>query len=146
MYTAKEIEAKQMSFITTLKSIEFLTPEAFNSYMSTLLETNTDEDEDKLSDYYEVYTLDEDGLEGQWNECHEFLKKNAEIINQLVEDGYEVEQILYDFLMTRNGEGSGFWDGDYPHDIGLELTEAAHKFAPVSLYVGDDGGVYVWNS
>ena len=48
----------------------------------------------------------------------------------------------HDFWLTRNGHGAGFWDGDWPDDIGEQLTVAAEKFGPVDLYVGDDGRIY----
>jgi len=48
----------------------------------------------------------------------------------------------HDFWLTRNGHGAGFWDGDWPDDIGETLTRAAEAFGPVDLYVGDDGRVH----
>lgn len=47
----------------------------------------------------------------------------------------------YDFWLTRNRHGAGFW-GRGLGPIGDELTEAAHAYGEASLYVGDDGAVY----
>jgi hypothetical protein len=48
----------------------------------------------------------------------------------------------YHFWLTRNGHGSGFWNGDWPEDAGDRLTEASHKYGEFHLYVGDDGRVH----
>lgn len=37
-----------------------------------------------------------------------------------------------DFYLTRNGHGAGFWDGDYPDEIGEKLTEMAHSFGEIN--------------
>lgn len=36
-----------------------------------------------------------------------------------------------DFYLTRNGHGAGFWDGDYPDEVGRKLTDIAHGFGEV---------------
>lgn len=48
----------------------------------------------------------------------------------------------YDFWLTRNGHGAGFWDGDWPEPESKTLTDAAHAFGECDLYVGDDGRVW----
>jgi hypothetical protein len=48
----------------------------------------------------------------------------------------------HDFLLTRNGHGCGFWDGDWPEEAGERLTAAAEKCGEFNLYVGDDGLLY----
>ena len=48
----------------------------------------------------------------------------------------------HDFLLTRNGHGAGFWDRGLG-DIGDKLTDMAHNYGTVGLYLGDDGQVYV---
>lgn len=50
----------------------------------------------------------------------------------------------HDFLLTRNGHGAGFWDGDWSRDDSAAdlLTDAAKTFDEFSLYLGDDGMIY----
>lgn len=48
----------------------------------------------------------------------------------------------HDLWLTRNGHGAGFWDGDYPGELGERLTSAARLMGEVELYVGDDGRIY----
>ena len=51
-------------------------------------------------------------------------------------------QLAHDFILTRNGHGAGFWDGDWEH--GDELTALAQRFAEIEPYVGDDGLIYLF--
>lgn len=54
----------------------------------------------------------------------------------------DVERAGHDFWLTRNNHGAGFWDGDWPEDVGERLTAASHACGEVNLYVGDDGRIY----
>jgi hypothetical protein len=47
-----------------------------------------------------------------------------------------------DFWFTRNGHGSGFWDGGYP-TYGDALTAHATAYGSSDLYLGDDGQLHV---
>lgn len=47
-----------------------------------------------------------------------------------------------DFWLTRNRHGSGYWDGDWPKPEATRLTDAAHGFGEVDLYVGDNGKIH----
>lgn len=47
----------------------------------------------------------------------------------------------HDFWLTRNGHGSGFWDGDWGEELGDTLTELCKGFSDVTLYVTDSGEV-----
>lgn len=54
----------------------------------------------------------------------------------------DASQAGHDFVLTRNGHGTGFWDRDYG-DAGDELTKWAKTFGEMNAYVGDDGKVHV---
>lgn len=58
-------------------------------------------------------------------------------------DNYDYEIAMHDFWLTRNRHGAGFWDGDYEKADGEKLTELAHSFGEINLYVGDDGKIYM---
>jgi hypothetical protein len=47
-----------------------------------------------------------------------------------------------DFWLTRNRHGGGYWDRGYWGKDGHRLTEAAHTYGSVDLYVGDDGLIH----
>lgn len=58
--------------------------------------------------------------------------------------GITADMVGYDFYMTRNGHGVGFWDRDLGK-LGDWLTKMAKPFGEASLHVGDDGSLYYWN-
>ena len=51
------------------------------------------------------------------------------------------ERAGYDFWLTRNGHGVGFWDRGLDA-LGQRLSDAAEVYGSVDLYVGDDGLIY----
>ena len=55
--------------------------------------------------------------------------------------GIEPEQLGHDLWLTRNRHGAGFWDRGLG-EIGDKLTELAHSYGGVTLYIGDDGKIY----
>lgn len=55
--------------------------------------------------------------------------------------GIEPEQLGHDLWLTRNYHGAGFWDRGLG-EIGDKLTELAHSYGDVTLYIGDDGKIY----
>lgn len=67
-------------------------------------------------------------------ECEAFL---AEVDEAFPENDFDAGQMGHDFLLTRNGHGAGFWDGDWGDD-GDELTRIAKGYGNISLYLGDD--------
>lgn len=50
-------------------------------------------------------------------------------------------QIGYDFNLTRNGHGAGFWDRGLG-EAGDRLTDRCRPFGEWCLYVGDDGKLH----
>lgn len=60
---------------------------------------------------------------------------------------WDAEQFAYDFWLTRNGHGCGFWDRAPSDDleyaeIGENLTLIARSFRDIDPYLGDDGLLY----
>lgn len=47
-------------------------------------------------------------------------------------------QAGHDFWLTRNHHGAGFWDGDYPKEIGKRLTDAAHVYGEVNVWYNEE--------
>ena len=72
-------------------------------------------------------------------DCLDFQEENK----LWLEKAGDEKQNGHDFWLTRNHEGSGFWDREYPDDIEIVLREASQKnFKECSLYWGDDGLIY----
>lgn len=100
--------------------------------------------EDGLGGSYTVSDLDDYAREGVTKDVCKFLAENAEAV-KAASKVYPLDYIGHDLLLTRNGEGAGFWDRPELKDGGLDskLTEAARKGFPVrTLVKGDDGSLY----
>ena len=50
------------------------------------------------------------------------------------------EQFEHDFVLTVNGHGAGFWDGDWTS--GDKLTEICKMLPEIEVYKGDDDMIY----
>lgn len=75
-------------------------------------------------------------VEGALADCLGFWETNRADIED------RPDQAGHDFWLTRNGHGAGFWDGDWPHEVGKRLTTDAHAYGEVWLYVGDDNLIH----
>ena len=106
---------------------------------AALWSTNDESDEsggNPLDDNYGPEDIAPDTLAEMVADCKRFQEENADDIDG--RDG----QAGYDFWMTRNGHGVGFWETpDWPEDSGSRLTEASEVFGEVYLYVGDNGRI-----
>jgi len=52
-------------------------------------------------------------------------------------------QAGHDFVLTRNGHGAGFWDGDWRDTPYANMFENGSKaYGEFNLYLGDDGKIY----
>jgi hypothetical protein len=60
-----------------------------------------------------------------------------------IHDYGTAERAGHDFWLTRNGHGAGFWDGDWPKEVGDKLTKSSKAYGTVDIYLGDDGKLYV---
>ncbi len=78
-------------------------------------------------------------LEEMEKDAELFYKNNKELMQQT---GAEPSQHGYDFWLTRNGHGVGFWDRGYG-EVGEKLTANAQKFTECEVYLGDDGKAYL---
>jgi hypothetical protein len=58
-------------------------------------------------------------------------------------DGDAWNAAAHDFILTRNGHGTGFWDsGRWQSPWGEKLTELCKIYPELHCYVGDDGLIY----
>ncbi len=110
-------------------------------YIVTGLWSSTDESRDDggdpLSDNYGISDIEPASLAKMEADCQRFLAANeADLAFGSDEHGG------HDFWLTRNGHGAGFWDGDWPEQVGERLTDAAKAFGECNLYIGDDGKIH----
>ena len=110
------------------------------AYVEAALWSSTDESNeqggDPLDANYGIEDIASETMANILNDCKAFQESHAEDI------GSNHEQAGHDFALTRNRHGAGFWDGDWPDDVGVRLTESSHAFGSVDLSVGDDGLIY----
>ena len=118
----------------------------------------SDYEEQILAGYLEAIIFTErdemdSALEGEFaDEVKDQAKKDITIFTEKAEKAgveltqYDTETIGHDLWLTRNGHGSGFWDGDYEGNDGQDgdtLTKIAKSLGERSGYVGDDGKIYL---
>ena len=106
-------------------------------YLVTALWSSIDEKDNPFDDNYSIDDFSEKALKQADKDCDLFIEKAGDLL-----DSFDDTDIAHDFWLTRNGHGAGFWDGDYPDDIGDKLTEIANDFRELYIYVGDDGQLY----
>lgn len=117
------------------------------SYVETALWSSTDDEDEPLDKNYDPGDLAVETDTWIMEDCKRFIERATPLIEEVERLDWEFpspiwEMAAHDFWLTRNGHGSGFWDGDWPGDIGKLLTEISECFGSYDLYVGDDGLIY----
>jgi len=120
-----------------------------HSYIRTALWSTNDESDPSggvpMDDNYGIDDIDPATLNKLFADCDKFCDL-MEGLHKFIGDGFDPcnnpNTAGHDFWLTQNGHGAGFWDGDWPEDVGTRLTEASKTFPEVNLYVGDDGKIY----
>ena len=109
-------------------------PSFFTAYVRAALWSSTDDAGEPLDKNHNPSNIAPETLGKMKEDCLKFQRLNA---MGLV--GLDDEEAGNDFWLTRNGHGAGFWDGDYPEDVGERLTRSAESFGTFDMYIGDDG-------
>ena len=94
--------------------------EFIRAYLECLLWASWDDNEDPLDINYTIDEITPSALESSIKDCQRFMF----LYERLFPDNYE--QAGYDFWLTRNGHGAGFWDRPeiYGKEAATELTGA----------------------
>ena len=111
-----------------------------------------------LSKKYTIDDIDKDTLKEIIRDCKDFQRKWREWYDAA---GWSDSNAGYDFWLTRNGHGAGFWDrssstlfatafANEKGEAGIEevrevLTNASKSYGSYSLYLGDgqyDGTIF----
>jgi hypothetical protein len=112
---------------------------------AALWSTNDESDESggvPLDQNYETWDLTHEALDKMIKDCQSFQEENHELLSKIgnLLSG-DAGRNGHDFWLTRNGHGAGFWDRDYDEEVGKGLTDAAHAYGTVNLYVSG-GKIY----
>lgn len=114
-----------------------MSEEFFEAYVEAALWSSVEPETDRpLGEICDGSDIAPETEENARRDCEAFCGKHGSLFA-----GREREA-GYDFWLTRNRHGAGFWDGDWPEPDATVLTEAAKAFGEVDPYVGDDGKLY----
>lgn len=119
--------------------LEFRPGNDLCQYVKTALWSSTGDDEEPLDENYSFTDIHKDSLKIMRGDISLFRDIAGGLLDDLDDTG-----VAHDFWLTRNGHGTGFWDGDYPEEIGEQLTELSEMFGEQYLLVGDDGMVHCY--
>ena len=107
-------------------------------YIDTALWSCLDDSDVPLDKNYKSDDIEPDSLQRMIEDCETFQEQYGDLI-----DSHGTRSRAgHDFWLTRNGHGTGFWDGDWP-DCEDELTEGSTAFGECRLCPGEDGKLYL---
>ena len=113
------------------------------AYLECALWSSTDESTpaggEPMDNNYSLDDCTQAFLRQAAQDCLVFQRDNEADLN--CENGRSIDFAGHDFWLTRNRHGAGFWDGDWPESEGKRLTDAAHAFGEVNLYITDNGQI-----
>ena len=109
------------------------------AYLECALWSSSDDNEESFDDTYDVDDIHPDSVRKAEKACLDFWETNKELLQEAL---LTEEEIGYDFWLTRNGHGAGFWDRCLG-EIGEKLTAACKAYGESCVYIGDDGSLYV---
>lgn len=125
----------------TDQEIDYLN-EFVTGYIECALWSSMDESDERGGDPLDRnYTADDLTVQARAQmekDCRDFIDM---VRATLEESKLSASQAGHNFWLTRNRHGTGFWDRGLGV-VGTKLTELAHSFGEVDLYVGDDGRIY----
>lgn len=113
----------------------------FISYLETALwaSHNLNDEDDNTesleSQNYSIDDFDSNSRSKLEKDCESFFHFNFEIIKD------DLERAGHDFFLTQNRHGAGFWDGDWPKEIGDKLTKESHNYGETNFWVSE-GKIY----
>jgi hypothetical protein len=99
------------------------------SYLDCAMWSSTDLNEENTEgnfDGFSVYDFPESERLKAQADLDSFIEDALKLDIDVYELG--IEGVAHDFWLTRNHHGAGFWDRDYPDDIGDKLTDLAHMY------------------
>lgn len=128
-----------------------------NHYLVAALWSTSTMDDDEgefLDDNHDISDISDSAREKTQADLAKFLTDNREHIEAARETNYGMAsgdasgflgQVGHDFLLTRNGTGTGFWDRQElsAGGLGERLSDAARAFGSAEFYIGDDGKIYL---
>ncbi len=114
-----------------------------NGYLECALWSSNDLDTDEPMDAnYEIYDFSRNAVREAEKDCADFVKKAGNLIDIYLNE-YDEDYLGYDFWLSRNGHGAGFFDRGLG-DVGDQLQDIARDFGEKYLY--GDGSEVIFES
>ena len=105
------------------------------AYIECALWSSTDED----SNPFEDFEVSDACYLAMAADCADFVNANREDLDEATDELHRDDEAHgHDFWLTRNRHGAGFWDRGYSPELSKRLTDAAHAYGEVYLYVNPD--------
>jgi hypothetical protein len=143
---AKEIVRKDYPLATfSDDTLDEFTEAYIEAALWSTTDTDNEDGDSCLDAKYSASDLAPETLAKVIADCAKFQRDNAQWLTDenLTYGKCSVSrQAGHDFLLTRNGHGCGFWDGDWENEAGEALSRASKGFGEVDFYAGDDGLIY----
>jgi len=123
-----------------------------SGYIDAALWSEVDESDEPLDSNYGPSDVSVESVRKMRADILKFVRVNRKACAAYVahrvhgrSDGNAYHHLGHDLWLTRNGQGTGFWDRDYGGEgwIGEALTRGAEKLGESHLYHGDDGEIHV---
>ena len=119
------------------------TERLLSGYVDTALWAGSDENGHSLERNHDARDIEADAWLELLEDIRSFALEVGEIGGGMVGTVASAERVGHDFYLTRNRHGAGFWDGDYPDELGRRLTDAAHVYGTSELMPAGDGTLYL---
>jgi len=120
------------------KASEAEVDKSFTAYAQAALFTGTDEEGEPLDKRFTVNDIHPDSKKLMRKDLSDFIRQVKSLYPGV---DFDSDDLAHNFWLTRNREGSGFWDGDWP-DNGEKLTALSHKFGEKSLLEDHEGELH----
>lgn len=116
-------------------------PVVRDSFLETLLWSETDDSGTPLDDNYFLYgDISENTLRAAYEYCSQFIEMAGYILND-ESFSMDSDHVGYNLALTCNWQGTGFWDRGLG-EVGDKLSRICRSLGSFHLYVGDDGLIY----
>jgi len=109
----------------------------FKAYVECALWSSTGDDGQPLDKRFSIDNIEPATLAKMQTDCLAFYTEFN--LGELPDS--EQRRAGHDFWLTRNGHGSGFWDGDWNEPQASLMTIASHHAGNFDLYQCDDESV-----
>lgn len=120
------------------------------AYLCAALWSENDEEGEPLENSYSIDAMSDVAIASSIYDCFEFQRNNKKLLERayrrykLHNDAPTPEHCAgHDFLLTRNGQGAGFWDRKELGALGKFLTARAKEWREQNFYIGENNAVYV---